>query len=58
MAVGNRSQMDALVGQPASLGDLRLRQRSYQLQLGWDAGPDLTLPAYDSSLVVRFAHAS
>jgi uncharacterized protein YlxW (UPF0749 family) len=58
VAIGNRSQMDALIGQPASLGDLKLRQRSSQLQLSWNAGPDLTLPAYDSSLVVRFAHAS
>ena len=57
VGVGNRSQMDALIGQSTSLGDLKLRQRSYQLQLGWNAGPDLTLPAYDSSLVVRFAHA-
>ena len=58
IAVGNRSQMDALLGQPSSLGDLKLRQRSAQLQLGWDAGSDFTLPVYDSSLEVRFAHAT
>lgn len=57
VAVGNRSEMDALLGQPASLGDLKLRQRSTNLQLSWEGGADLTLPAYDSSLVVRFAHA-
>ena len=57
VAVGNRSQMDTLIGQPASLGDLKLRQRNFQLQLSWDGNPDLTLPAYDSSLDVRFARA-
>ena len=58
VAVGNRAQMDALLGQPSSLGDLKLRQRGLQLQLSWDAGSDYTLPAYDSSLEIRFAHAA
>lgn len=57
VAVGNRSQMDGLLAQPSSLGDLKLRQRNLQLQVGWEGGADYTLPAYDSSLQVRFAHA-
>jgi len=57
-AVGNRTQMETLISLPASLGDLKLRQRSLLVQVGWDGAPDLTLPAYDSSFVVRFAHGA
>lgn len=58
VAVGNRNQMDSLLGQPSSLGDLKLRERNYQLQLSWDGAPDLTLPPYDSSLGIRFARGA
>lgn len=57
-AVGDRSRMEALLDEPASLGDLKRRQELYALQLGWTGEADLKLPAYDSSLELRYAHAS
>ena len=52
IAVGNRSEMERLLGDPSSLGDLRQRQRQFQLRLSWSGSPDLSLPAFDSSLEV------
>jgi uncharacterized protein YlxW (UPF0749 family) len=52
VAVGDRSEMERALDNPSSLGDLRQRQRQFQLRLGWSGSPDLTLPAYDSSLEV------
>ncbi len=57
VAVGNRAEMEQLLGDPASLGDLRLRQRKYQIQLNWTGAADLMVPAYDSSLQVTYARA-
>lgn len=57
VAVGNRADMEQLLGDPASLGDLRLRQRKYQIQFNWAGSADLAVPAYDSSLQVAFARA-
>ncbi len=54
-AVGNRNQMEQVLGDPASLGDLKLRQRQFQLQMDWSGGPDVSLPAYDSNLEVTYA---
>jgi uncharacterized protein YlxW (UPF0749 family) len=54
-AIGNRDQMDSLLGESASLGDLKRRQRDFQLQLGWQGTGDISLPAYDSSLDVGYA---
>jgi len=54
-AVGNRSQMEQLLAEPASLGDLKDRQRRFHLALDWTGAPDLALPAYDSSLEVANA---
>ena len=56
-AVGNRAQMDALLSDPASLGDLKRRQRDFQVQLAWQGGNEVNLPAYDSSFEVSYAHA-
>ena len=55
-AVGNRSQMEALLAEPASLGDLKRRQQDYQLQLSWQGAGDLSLPASDAALTVSYAH--
>lgn len=55
-AIGNRAAMDALLADPASLGDLKRRQREFQVQLGWQGAGDLSLPAYDSTLDVSYAH--
>ncbi|MBJ7604185.1 MAG: DUF881 domain-containing protein [Candidatus Dormibacteraeota bacterium] len=55
-AVGDRNQMERLLGESSSLGDLRLRRDRYGLSLGWSAEGEISLPAYDSSLQVRYAH--
>lgn len=57
-AVGDRAQMEALLGDPASLGDLKRRQDLYSLQLAWSGEGDLRLPAYDASLELKYAHAT
>ena len=55
-AIGNRAGMDSLLAEPASLGDLKRRQRDFQLQVGWQGAGDLSLPAYDSTLDITYAH--
>lgn len=54
-AVGNRGQMEQMLGDPSRLGDLRSRVARYGLELRFSGTPEQTLPAYDSSLQV--AHA-
>jgi len=55
-AIGNRGEMETLLADPSSLGDLKSRQRDFALQLAWQGNGDLKLPAYDSSLDVSFAN--
>jgi uncharacterized protein YlxW (UPF0749 family) len=55
-AIGNRGEMETLLADPSSLGDLKARQRDFALQLAWQGNGDLNLPAYDSSLDVSFAN--
>jgi uncharacterized protein YlxW (UPF0749 family) len=55
-AIGNRAEMDGLLADPASLGDLKRRQRDFQVQVGWQGAGELSLPPYDSTLDVIFAH--
>jgi uncharacterized protein YlxW (UPF0749 family) len=50
VAVGNRSEMERLLDDPSSLGDLRARQRQFDLRVSWNGAPNLTVPAYDASL--------
>ena len=47
-AVGNRGQMEQLLGDPSRLGDLRFRQRQFGIQLTWSGAADLSLAPYDS----------
>lgn len=54
-AVGNRSQMEQLLGDPSRLGDLRSRVTRYGVQFSYSGSPEVTLPAYDSSLQVVHA---
>jgi uncharacterized protein YlxW (UPF0749 family) len=54
-AVGDRSQMEQMLNDPSSLGDVRYRQRQYGIQLSWNGSPEVTLPASDSSLEVSYA---
>ena len=53
--VGNRAEMDSLLAEPASLGDLKRRQQDFQLQVDWQGAGELSLPAYDSTLDVAYA---
>jgi uncharacterized protein YlxW (UPF0749 family) len=55
VAVGNRNQMEQLLGDASKLGGLRNRQRAFGLALSFQGSPDLTLAAYDSTLETRFA---
>lgn len=54
VAVGDRNRMEAALGDPSSLPDLRAQQVRYQLQFTFLGGPDVSLPAYDSSLEIRY----
>ncbi len=58
VAVGNRNQMEQLLGDASSLGGLRNRQRAFGLAISFQGSPDLSLPAYDSPLETRFAQPS
>jgi len=55
VAVGNRNQMEHLMGDASKLGGLRNRQRALGLALSFQGSPDLTLAPYDSALETRFA---
>ncbi|HVD00604.1 MAG TPA: DUF881 domain-containing protein [Candidatus Dormibacteraeota bacterium] len=55
-AIGNRGEMETLLADGSSLGDLKSRQRDFQLQLAWQGSGDISLPAYDSSLDVTYAN--
>lgn len=53
LAVGDRLRMEAALGDPSGLPDIRAREVQYQLQISFRGRPDLALPAYDSSLDTR-----
>jgi uncharacterized protein YlxW (UPF0749 family) len=52
-AVGDRNRMEAALSDPSALSDIRAREVQFQLQVSFSGGPDLALPAYDSSLDTR-----
>jgi uncharacterized protein YlxW (UPF0749 family) len=52
-AVGNRTRMEAALDNPSALPDIRAREVQYQLQVNFSGSPDMSLPAYDSSLDTR-----
>src|SRR6267378_7598699 len=52
-AVGNRSRMEAGLDDPSALPDIRAREVQFQLQVSFSGGPNIELPAYDSSLDTR-----
>ena len=52
LAVGDRNRMEAALGDPSSLPDIRAREVRFQLALGFAGRPDVKLPAYDSSLQI------
>ena len=53
LAVGDRNRMEAALTDPSGLPDIRAREVQFQLQISFRGGPDLSLPAYDSSLDTR-----
>jgi uncharacterized protein YlxW (UPF0749 family) len=53
LAVGDRNRMEAALNDPSALPDIRAREVQFQLQISFRGGPDLALPAYDSSLDTR-----
>jgi uncharacterized protein YlxW (UPF0749 family) len=57
-AVGNRNQMEQLLADPASLGDLHNRQRRFGVAVSYQGSSDLSLPAFDSALETRYARPS
>lgn len=52
-AVGNRTRMEAALDDPSTLPDIRAREVQYQLQVSFRGSPDISLPAYDSTLDTR-----
>ena len=55
-AVGDRNRMAAALDDASVLPDIRARQVQFRLHLTFVGSPDITLPAYDSSL--RIPHVS
>jgi uncharacterized protein YlxW (UPF0749 family) len=53
LAVGDRNRMEAALSDPSVLPDIRAREVQFQLQVSFSGGPNLSLPAYDSSLDTR-----
>ncbi len=49
-AVGDRNRMVGALDDPSALPDIRARQVQFDLHLGFEGLPDVSLPAYDSSL--------
>ena len=52
VAVGDRNRMQAALDDPSALPDIRARQVEFQLHLTFVGSPDISLPAYDSSLQI------
>src|SRR6201993_490182 len=52
IAVGDRNRMVAGLDDPLALGSIRAREVEFNLHLTFVGSPDLSLPAYDSSLQI------
>src|SRR5487761_721772 len=52
-AVGDRTRMEAALDDPSVLPDIRAREVQFQLQVSFSGSPNISLPAYDSSLDTR-----
>ena len=52
VAVGDRNRMVAGLDDPSALGSIRAREVEFNLHLTFVGSPDLSLPAYDSSLQI------
>lgn len=58
LAVGDRSAMEAAFSDPTTVPDLRSRAVQYGIQVDFNGLPDVTIPAYDSSLRIPYVHAA
>ena len=56
IAVGDRNRMSDALGDQSVLPDIRAREVQFQIQLTFTGSPDLSLPAYDSSLQIPDVH--
>ena len=52
LAIGDRNRMSDALADPSALPDIRAREVQFQLDLTFTGGPDIELPAYDSSLQI------
>jgi uncharacterized protein YlxW (UPF0749 family) len=52
LAVGDRNRMETALNDPSAVPDIRAREVQFQLRLTFAGGPDMMLPAYDSSLEI------
>lgn len=57
VAVGDRSRMETALGDPSALPDIRARDVQFGLHITFQGGPDMSLPAYDSSLQITHVGA-
>ena len=57
-AVGDRNRMLSALDDSAALPDIRARQVQFQLHLTFVGSPDLSMPAYDSSLQILHVNAT
>src|SRR5438105_10740749 len=57
-AIGDRNRMVAALDDPSALPGVRARQVQFQLHLTFEGLPDVSLPAYDSSLQIPNVAAS
>jgi uncharacterized protein YlxW (UPF0749 family) len=55
-AIGDRNRMQEALDNADALPDIRARQVQFQLHLTFEGSPDISLPAYDSSL--KTSHVS
>jgi len=53
LAVGDRNRMEAALTDPSGLPDIRAREVQFELQVSFRGSPNVSLPAYDSSLDTR-----
>lgn len=51
-AIGDRNRMVSALADPAALPDVRARQVQYRLEVTFQGMPDVSVPAYDSSLQI------
>lgn len=51
-AVGDRNRMLTALDDPSALPDIRAREVQYELKMSFSGSPDVSLPAYDSSLII------